>query len=288
MERISQLFRLLQSANPRVAARAALFLFTHPMPTAIFTKAEKRLAAKARAKLGEATREDLRACGYRIATWRFATPAPERKGSVLMVHGWTSAAAFMTAPVDRLLARGYDVIAFDMPAHGKSSGRRAVMMDCVLATVAVASRYGPIDTVIAHSFGGPVTTMAVASELSPALHADTQLIFIASPNRLADVTEQFARQIGLSKEAQAIFEAELVAPFGGSLEAMDANVLLKGCGNRLTILHSRDDTEVGFDAAERYAGLGERVRLQPLDGLGHRRILHAQPSVDALMASLPN
>ena len=286
MARISQFFGLLQSANPRVAARAALYLFTHPTRPVIYSKAEKRLAARAQAKLAEATREDLRVCGYRIATYRFAAKTPQRRGIVLTVHGWTSTAAFMTAPVDRLRERGYDVVAFDLPAHGNSSGRRAVLMDCVLAMVAVANRYGPIDTVVAHSFGGPVTTMAVVSELSPALTDATRLVFIASPNRLADVTEAFSRYIGLTREAQALFEAELVEPFGGDIHALDANLLLEESPNPLTILHSRDDDHVAFAAAERYAGLGERVRVQPLDGLGHRRILHAQPSLTALFAAV--
>ena len=286
MERMQRLFRLLESANPHIAGRAALTLFTCPMPTAIRTDAERRLVRKAYAKLAEAERGHLRVRGYRIATYRFAHTAGEKRGTVLLVHGWTSTAAFMTASVDRLRARGFDVVAFDMPAHGRSTGRRALMMDCVLTLLAVANRFGPIDRVIAHSFGGPVTTLALASECSPALSHATKLLFIAAPDRLADVTEDFARALGISREAQRVFEAMLLEPFGGDLEAMDANLLLAGLDNPLTIIHSTDDREVRFDAAERFAMLGSHVALQPLEGLGHRRILHAQPGVEAVLAAV--
>ncbi|WP_271077494.1 alpha/beta hydrolase [Aurantiacibacter sp. MUD61] len=282
MTNIARLFENLSAASPVTAGRAALFLFTHPLPPAIHTEAEKRLARKAQAKLDEAERSDLRVNGYRIASYRFRAATSNSRGTVLLVHGWTSNAAFMTAPVEELQQRGFDVVAFDMPAHGKSSGRRAELMDCVLAMIAVADRYGPIDQVIAHSFGGPVTTLAIASGLSRGLTDATQLLFIASPNRLADVTEQFSRWIGISRPAQRWFEDRLVEPFGVDLEAMDGNLLLADCPNRLTVLHSRDDREVGFDAAEKYANLGEKVTLRPLDGLGHRRILHAQPSLAAM------
>lgn len=283
MNAIPRFFENLSSASPATAGKAALLLFTHPLRPSVQTKAEQRLVRKAQAKLDEATRADLRVGGYRIASYRFAAPVPAPKGRVLMVHGWTSAARFMTAPIDDLLERGFEVIAFDMPAHGRSSGKRAELMDCVLAMLAVADRYGPIDQVIAHSFGGPVTSLAIASELSEGLTADTRLIFIASPNRLADVTEQFSRAIGLGQKAQRWFEERLVEPFGVALEDMDANILLNDCPNPLTILHSRDDREVAFDAAEKFAQMGERVELRPLEGLGHRRILHAQPSMQALL-----
>lgn len=286
MERIQRLFRLLESANPQIAGKAALTLFTHPMAPLVRTEAERRLVRKAQAKLAEAERADLRVRGFRIATYRFAHAAEQRQGTALLVHGWTSTAAFMTASVDQLRARGFDVVAFDMPAHGQSSGRRALLMDCVLTMLAVAKRYGPIDRVIAHSFGGPVSTLALVSELSPAFSETTHLLFIASPNRLADVTEEYARAIGISREVQRVFEDMLVEPFGGDLEAMDANILLAGLPNPLTIIHSTDDHEVRFDAAERFAQLGENVALQRLEGLGHRRILHARPGVEAVLAAV--
>ncbi|MBH5322978.1 alpha/beta hydrolase [Aurantiacibacter sediminis] len=281
--KLPPLFQKLSAASPAAAGKAAHFLFTHPLPTAIRSEAEKRLARKAQAKLTEAERTDMWVNGYRIASYRFAAATPKPRGTVMMVHGWTSASAFMTAPIPALCERGYDVVAFDMPAHGKSSGRRAELMDCVLAMIAVADRHGPIDQIIAHSFGGPVTTMTIAGGLSKGLTDQTRLLFIASPNRLADVTEQFSRAIGLSREAQAEFEKRLVQPFGVDLDAMDGNLLLSDCPNPLTILHSRDDREVAFDAAEKFASLGEQVTLRPLNGLGHRRILHAQPSVAAML-----
>lgn len=283
MNSIPRFFENLSSASPAAAGRAALLLFTHPLRPSVQTKAERRLVRKAQAKLNTAKRKDLRVAGYRIATYRWAATSDEPKGRVLLVHGWTSASQFMTAPVDDLLERGYEVVAFDMPAHGRSSGKRAEMMDCVLSMLAVADHYGSIDQVIAHSFGGPVSSLAVASELSHGLTEETRLLFIASPNRLADVTEQFARAIGLSREAQAWFEERLVQPFGVELEAMDASLLLAECPNPLTILHSRDDSEVAYDAAEKFAQIGDRVELRPLDGLGHRRILHARPSMEALL-----
>lgn len=46
--------------------------------------------------------------------------------AVLLVHGWSSHAAYMTGFVDPLVEQGFRVVAFDAPAHGRTPGDRTV------------------------------------------------------------------------------------------------------------------------------------------------------------------
>jgi len=48
------------------------------------------------------------------------------------------------------------------------------------------------------------------------------------------------------------------------------------------VLHASEDREVAFDEARALAGAGEFVRLEPIDGAGHRRILYDPRTVEAV------
>jgi alpha-beta hydrolase superfamily lysophospholipase len=53
-----------------------------------------------------------------------------------------------------LVKKGYEVIAFDAPAHGDSSGKTANAFQYRDAIKAVYEKFGPMHSFIAHSFGG--------------------------------------------------------------------------------------------------------------------------------------
>ena len=55
--------------------------------------------------------------------------------------------------IDPLVKSGYRVVAFDAPAHGRSSGSHVDLMDHADAIMAVTGKIGPVYGIIAHSFG---------------------------------------------------------------------------------------------------------------------------------------
>ena len=60
-----------------------------------------------------------------------------------------------------LIKKGYEVLAFDAPAHGESTGKTinaVVYKDLVLI---FGSSYGPIDSFVTHSFGGLALVLAL-------------------------------------------------------------------------------------------------------------------------------
>src|SRR5258706_2547887 len=75
----------------------------------------------------------------RIAAWAWGAGP-----TVLLVHGWNGAAAQLAPFVAPLVAAGYRVVAFDQPAHGRSRGRSATIVDMADALRAVADEVGPV------------------------------------------------------------------------------------------------------------------------------------------------
>ena len=79
---------------------------------------------------------------------------------MLLVHGWTGEAAFMSAFAEQFRRRGLRAVLFDLPAHGRSAGARTTLISCAHAVREVAEALGPIQYVVAHSLGGLAALLA--------------------------------------------------------------------------------------------------------------------------------
>lgn len=99
---------------------------------------------------------------YRIVVQLFQVPAP--RGTVLVMHGYFDHVGLFDHVIEHLLAAGFDVVSFDLPGHGLSSGDRAAItsfseyqyvLDAVLAGLAKTRLVVPL-SVVAQSTGGAI------------------------------------------------------------------------------------------------------------------------------------
>ena len=99
---------------------------------------------------------------FRIAAQTFQLPAP--RGTVLILHGYYDHVGIFDHVIEHLLARGLDVVAFDLPGHGLSSGARAEIdsfseyqqvLDAALGGLASSRLAVPL-SVVAQSTGGGI------------------------------------------------------------------------------------------------------------------------------------
>ena len=214
-------------------------------------------------------------------------PDTESSGTVLLVHGWTSEASFMTAFIEPLRRSGLRVVAFDFPAHGLSPGRRTNLAECARALYGVCQHYGPIHAIVAHSFGGFVSLLvAEGGPPMPRATSIERFVLLACPNRLAEVTRGFGGKLGLGPRAQRVYEHHLARVGHRPVETFSASALLGKIGAPALIVHGRDDREVPYRNAEEIAGACPTARLMPFDGLGHRALLFAPPVFRAVMMEL--
>lgn len=207
-------------------------------------------------KLSERARFHLRhAVWQRVATpvgdlqaYRFEPYKQPANGTILLVHGWTSEAAFMTAMAEPIRRAGFRVVLFDLPAHGLSPGRRTNLVDCARATAAVAEATGPVHAVVAHSFGGMVALLAAEGRppMAKALRTG-HAVLIACPNRLADVTGEFAARRQMTKAARRAFELRLERVGRRPIAHFATAELLPGSRCGALVVHARDDREVPFN-----------------------------------------
>jgi pimeloyl-ACP methyl ester carboxylesterase len=208
-----------------------------------------------------------------------AAPSP----TVILVHGWTGQAAFMTSFVAPLLAGGFRVVAYDLPAHGESTGSELNIPIGVASLSAVARTFAPIHAIVSHSFGGTIALAALAGTIpgEPRIRAG-KLAMIAAPSSMTVITRSFGATIGLGARGQAALERRIHIVAGTPVQSFEGAEQLAAIAMPTLLVHCRDDREVGFQHAEALAQAGGFAELVPVNGLGHRRILQAKPVVESV------
>ncbi len=263
-------FQILARIAPRTAGRHAYRLFSTPRKRASVPSAVEPVMA--RAERLQVDSGEFQIAAYRWPANNNAGPAAPR---VMLLHGWESRAGRLAVWVDPLLAAGFEVVAFDAPAHGESTGRRANPMVFVEAMRAVEKRVGSLSACVAHSLGGFTSLLAVSGEelfAHGALNVE-RLVILAGANSGVDAMAMFCDIIGLNRDFLPLLLAGAAeAADGRQVADFDAHKLFHGRPIPTLWLHDPEDAEVPFEAAERVARVCPHVSLEPIHGLGHHLI----------------
>ncbi len=262
-------FTLASKLAPEAAVRHSFRLFCTPLP-------RRAPAARDRVVLDAAESFTVpfgqrRLAGYR---WRPAEGGSETP-AVLLVHGWASRASRLTRWVAPLLDAGYEVVAFDGPAHGDSGGRRTSLPEYAAALAGVAAAQGPFCALVGHSFGAACIASAVAGgDLfgNPEI-AVGKLVLIAGPDRITDVLARFADTIGLDAALLPGLHARIAAVGGQPVEVYSVSSLLTRTAVPVLVVHDRHDEEIPHADAAAVAAASPAATLLTTEGLGHHRII---------------
>jgi pimeloyl-ACP methyl ester carboxylesterase len=246
---------LLDRRAPSLAARLAQRMF--------FTPPRSRRSPRIEAVLASGRRRDVDADGTRIATWAWGAGP-----TVYLVHGWAGIGGQLGAFVQPLVEQGYQVVAFDGPAHGRSSGRRASIVHFARALAAVGGVFGPGRGLIAHSLGGPAAAFAMRRGF-PIERA----VFLAPPADPSDWSRQFARRLGVSPRVMDAMRRRSENWLGVTWAEVSLTGLAVGQCAPLLVIHDRDDRDVPPHHGAAVAASWPGAQLVETTGLGHTRIL---------------
>ncbi|MCR6499674.1 alpha/beta hydrolase [Shinella sp. CPCC 101442] len=273
------------AVSPAAAGRAAFRLFATTPGRRPRTAKERELFARSEGWMRQAERVTLRFAGGTAVAHRFAArPCENFAGRVLVVHGWGSRAAYLSALTEGLVAAGHEVVALDLPGHGASRGRTLTLPMAVRAIDAAWRRFGGFDYFCGHSFGGASLACA-ASGLVPSVpaHRPRRLVTIGSPSEMAWLFKDLGRYLKLGPETQVALENHVERIAGAPLSAFDAADGAGRLSTPMLVIHAEDDKEVPAHHARRYAASGPNVTLEWANGFGHRRIVSAEPVIDRIV-----
>ncbi|HEU4563065.1 MAG TPA: alpha/beta fold hydrolase [Gemmatimonadaceae bacterium] len=201
--------------------------------------------------------------GARVAVYTQGQGTP-----VLLVHGWEGSAHDMATLAGALAAAGFRAVAIDLPAHGRSAGRRLTLPDAGRVVRRAAERIGPLAAVVGHSLGAAAVLLALRDGLRARCG-----VALAPPRRVEPFLEQFARSLGVGRRHDAALRRALEARVG-PLDDLDADRVARAIRRPGLVVHDRGDRVIPLSDASAVAHAWPGARLVATEGLGHRRILH--------------
>lgn len=199
-----------------------------------------------------------------VQAWRWGEgPA------VLVVHGWEDDHHCFDAIIAALVKRGHAVVAFDLPAHGKSGGTQSTIPLAAQAAAGVAEALGPVRAVAGHSLGGAAMTFAITEGWLDVERA----VVVAAPTGPTYMLNAIAKRFGMSEERKEKLFEELKRVVGYRPEEIELMPKIASLEIPALVVHSKDDAMVRFVTGEKWAANWPGAQLLTLERLGHRRLL---------------
>jgi pimeloyl-ACP methyl ester carboxylesterase len=264
-------FKLLSSISKRKAAEKAFQLFCTP---------QSRNTKKLPPVFEKAERLTFQLENYTVRGYRWNHSGEERKKALIM-HGFESSVINFDRYIRPLIKKGYEVLAFDAPAHGRSTGQRITVLVYKTFVQFIWKQYGPIDAFIAHSFGGLALTLAMES----IPHADsTKMVLIAPAVETKTAIDNFFSLLRLNGEVREEFD-KLIEELGKqppewySIARASQNLRAE-----VLFLQDRDDNMTPIsDVRPIIEKNYPNFRFVISEGLGHRRIYRDNKSIKTIL-----
>jgi pimeloyl-ACP methyl ester carboxylesterase len=246
----------LSRISPKTAGRVAFDLFCTPRKKVVKPEEIAFLATADRHT------EVISGNSFAVYHWGFKGPI------VLLAHGWESHSGRWRKVAPLLVQAGYQVVAVDAPAHGRSSGRRFTMIHYAEVLRTLYQRLGPIDTVIGHSVGGAAALWALGTA-SPAMRPKKAVI-MAAFSTLDSVFEQARTRVGISGKAMQLLHEQFEHRFKHPVSYFSIERVAAQLGDvRGLLIHDRKDAVTSHTHSAVLAAAWPNVQLITTDGYGH-------------------
>ena len=252
-------FKLLSIVSKRRAAEKAFVIFGTPFMKSV-RKAPVKNAEAIHFQLNEKKMN-----GYR---WNH----PQNK-KALILHGFGSAAHKFEDYATLLVANGFEVLAFDAPAHGDSEGNTTNAIEYCEMIKEIMQNFGPIENFIAHSFGG--ISLSLALEDVP--HTEqTRVVFIAPATETTSAVDGAFKMLKLKNEkVRNEFEKIIFEVSGKETAWFSMRRAMDNINASILWVHDEDDDITPWaDALKVKEDKHPNIKFVVTKGLGHNKIYH--------------
>jgi pimeloyl-ACP methyl ester carboxylesterase len=271
---VGTLLQFLQRMSPRLAARAAFWLFLRTQ--------RRELARSDTAFVATAKLHRIVSGADHVQVYEWGTAGR----TALIVHGWGSRAARFAPLAAALVARGWRVLAVDAPGHGISPGRSSSLPQFIAAMDAVAARLGPVHALIGHSLGALAVVSARADGAPAWFGALQKVVLISTPSGAPFLIHTFHRMFGIGEAASAHMQGYFRQRFGTDPGFFTARPDVAISRLPALLLHDRNDDIVPFAHSEELLPLLANARLHATQGLGHSALTRDAATIQGIAGFL--
>lgn len=204
-----------------------------------------------------------------LAGFEWRSPKPSGK-KLLVLHGFAGSSRAFEAYITAALQKGYDVYAYDAPAHGKSEGTHLNAANYANIIDQLIKEHGFFDAYLAHSLGG-LSLMLTLHQLH--YQQKPKIVLIAPATESKSVAESFYEFMQLPARVRVAFEERVKQLTGVPLQWYSIGRILHDVKANILWLHDEDDTTTPIkDVYPLMQQNPLHVHFYFTKGLGHSRI----------------
>lgn len=187
---------------------------------------------------------------------------------VLLAHGWAGRSTQLFMIANKLLEKGFMVISFDAPAHGKSTGKTTNLIEYIETIKAINKDFGPFEAAVGHSFGSMALVNTQAEK-----KIFKKIVTVGSGDKVSDILINFSKNLGLN----AKFGYQLINYFEKKwnfrINDFATNTGAKNVKVPVLLVHDAIDGDVHVSCAINIRQNLDMGKLLITNGLGHTKIL---------------
>ena len=187
------------------------------------------------------------------------------KETVLLIHGWESNTHRWHKLIEKLQKADYNIIAFDAPAHGYSSGDFLYVPLYADILEHMIQYYKP-QHLVGHSLGG-MTVM-----YHQYYHPDSnikKIVTIGSPAEFHEIMTNYQQMLGFSDRLRNLLDDYILKRFGFRIHELSTPSYAKSNTKKGLLFHDRLDKIAAYHSSERVHAAWKWSQLISTEGLWH-------------------
>jgi len=255
LKRIGKLINFFAIFFPRSIAKLILYKFTRPLSKHGFGVTQQDYLQS------KSSLSFLTIAQKKVAFYHWPGKGPK----ILLCHGWESNSSRWEPLIKLLQKHGFDVYAFDAPAHGFSEGKSISPVEFieVIHQIDLEQKFHAI---IGHSYGG-FNALFFASKYPNHLE---KIIAIAPTNSVADVVTGMQNKMGFSDKVIEHFKLKFKKRYEAMPSAFRSEEFVTKITSAGLIIHDIDDPILPFKGSKAIHEAWDGSELIQTSGLGHR------------------
>ncbi|WP_446050126.1 alpha/beta fold hydrolase [Zobellia laminariae] len=263
-------FNMLARVSKKKAAEKAFYVFC--------TVRKGKVLPNQKEYLDKAKNGTIEVKDHTLQTYHW----PGSKETVLLVHGWESNTFRWRNLITKLQEADYNIIAFDAPAHGYSSGKYLNVPLYSDGVQAMIDTYGP-KYLIGHSVGG-MTLMY--NEFYHKNESVEKMVTIGSPSEFYEIMDHYQRLLDFNDTVREALEAFVLDRFGFTVKEFSSSRFAKTNTKKGLLFHDELDKLAPFHASEAVHSYWNDSTFIRTKGLGHS--MHQEHINDQIVDFLNN
>ncbi|MBS9461796.1 alpha/beta hydrolase [Flagellimonas sp. 389] len=246
-------FNILSLFTPKKTASKAFTLFC--------TVRKGRVLPQQKDYLDSAKNETELVAGHKLQSYRW----PGTKETVLLVHGWESNTFRWRNLIKKLTKANFDVIAFDAPSHGYSTGKLLYVPLYEEAVHHIIKKYNP-KYLVGHSVGGMTLMYNEFKNPNPSVE---KLVIIGAPSEFHEIMDHYQDLLRFSNRVMTALDNYIFNRFGFRIPDFSASKFAKSNTKKGLLFHDRFDLIAPYHASEKVHKNWKGSELITTEGLGH-------------------